>query len=329
MPTEINIFKILSKDDKELIHSAFLSFVIFHYEKIKNEILGTDFGTIEKPKLEVPYSHFSKKKKIRFDLLIESNSKICFIENKFKSLPTKQQLDLYSKIINTEIQQKEIKKILICFSDSSKSSLPKDWKIITYKEIYDIIKGIKKFHSKKQEFFINDYLVFLGEYLQRYNSIIDGELFNLFNNPKKEDNRFWLKLMLSKVLGQIQIDQNNFTSYTHPSSHQIPLIDLYSSNLEHRFLIQFQSPNVKLYCHFDKGISETERIRIVKEKVESLKANSFEKKSSGKFKTEKNIGKKSTFIYQEKITEEIPEKDFTIINIEKYLVDFLKRVTLK
>ena len=59
---DFNIFSVLSKDDKELIHSAFLIFLIPRYKFIKDELLGADFGETESICPEVTYRYSVKSK---------------------------------------------------------------------------------------------------------------------------------------------------------------------------------------------------------------------------------------------------------------------------
>lgn len=331
---DFNIFEVLSKDDKELIHSAFLAFLIPRYDFIKNELLGDSFGKIESICTEVTYRYSvkpnQKKKNIRFDIQIknQAKTKICLIENKFKCIPTKRQLDTYSKVIQENIKDTEVKKLLICFSDSLMNILPKDWVVVSYQKIYDLIKEIKDFQCAKDRIFIIDYLSFLENYLKQYKYFRKEGLLSLFKNPKEKDNGFWLRLMLSEILKNLHNHENNFNALHGPSTDRIPVIDLYSPSLERKdnkynFLIQLKGSKIEMYCHY---WNKTDGKLLVENKIQVLKNNSLKRKPSGVFKTGIKTGGKSMYVYQENILKEIKEKDFTLENIELYIVDFFNRL---
>ena len=338
MNDSINIFRVLSKDDKELIHSAFISFLLSQYSVVRQEILGSEFGEIDYPKLEVPYSYTyeikdgneikHKKKRIRFDIQINNvkNSKLCVIENKFKCLPTRNQLNEYSNFISTHFD-KEVKKILISFSDCTKNILPKDWIQFTYSDIYRIISKIEDFGSAKNKVFIEEYLSFLNEYLEEYKTYQNGKLRNLFKNPTEGDNRFWLRLILSELLVNLHTHKNKFDFfYIDLGGSNVPLINLHSNYIwrkeNHEFVIQFQGSDIKFYSHFWNG---TNGKQLVAETIQSLKDNKLETKNSGIFKKQNKKVEKSMFVYKEDILKEIPEKDFNLSTIENYIIDFFER----
>ena len=60
---EFNYFKILEKDDKELIHSAFISHLLHTNEDFLK--LFVENKNMLSPKLEQSYSHNKKRCKIR------------------------------------------------------------------------------------------------------------------------------------------------------------------------------------------------------------------------------------------------------------------------
>lgn len=337
---DFNIFEVLSKDDKELIHSAFLAFLMPRYDFIKNELLGDSFGKIEFICTEVSYKYSvepnrqgqpkSGKKSVRFDIFVrsEDDSEICIIENKFKCIPTKKQLATYSNAIQENFEGKKVRKVLICFSDSLANILPKDWFVISYQKIHELVNKIEDFQCKKEEFFIKDYLFMLDNYLKKYQFFKKEGLFDLFKNPTKEDNRFWLRLILSEILKNLHKYKNEFNRLDGPSMHSIPIIDLYSPNLERKenkynFLIQLKGSRIEFYCHYWNGADGK---ALVEDKIQILNNNNLGVKESGAFKTGIKTGGKSMYVYQENIIKEMKKEDFTFENIELYIVDFLNRL---
>ncbi len=338
MIDSINIFKVLSKDDKELIHSAFISFLLSQYSIVRQEILGSEFGEIDYPKLEVPYSYkyeFKdgdeikyKKKRIRFDIQINNldNSKLCVIENKFKCLPTRKQLNEYSNFISSHFD-KEVKKILISFSDCTKNILPNDWIQLTYSDIYNIISQIEDYGSQRNKIFIEEYLSFLNEYLEVYRIYKNGNLIELFRNPTVGENRFWLRLILSELLVNLHAHEDKFDFlYIDLGGSNVPLINLHSNFIwrkkNHEFVIQLQGSDIKFYSHFWDGMNGK---KLVAETIQSLRDNNLATKGSGVFKKQTKKTEKSMFVYKEDILKEIPEKYFNLSTIENYIIDFFER----
>ena len=82
---EFNYFKILEKDDKELIHSAFISHLLDSNKDFRK--LFVENNKWLSPKLEQSYSHNKKRCKIDIELRSADERTILFIENKFKSFP--------------------------------------------------------------------------------------------------------------------------------------------------------------------------------------------------------------------------------------------------
>ena len=93
MKKKFNMFQVLSKDDKELVHSAFLAWLV-SLNSPKIPVLLTLFNldicsSIEDQDIIIEYSLGSRKK---IDLKFDFKDTIIFIENKFKSMPDKEQL---------------------------------------------------------------------------------------------------------------------------------------------------------------------------------------------------------------------------------------------
>src|SRR5690606_4913915 len=98
-----NMFNVLGKDDKELVHSAYLKFLITEHPEIVTDFFELEsLKTFKEPRLECSYT-FTKQKedgatpkktqRCRMDLELESKDgeEIIVIENKFKAIPSNKQ----------------------------------------------------------------------------------------------------------------------------------------------------------------------------------------------------------------------------------------------
>jgi len=338
MENTTNIFKILSKDDKELVHSAFLSFLIQNFQEVRNDLLGEDDSEINEPMLEVPYSYEINspqkkgRKRIRFDIQIDNKekNKTWIIENKFKSLPTVKQLNDYSTFIKNHFKNREIKKILISFSDCTKTIFPSDWEIITYEKIIDTIKKIKYFPNQKYKIYVDDYCEFLQDYISEFKENHKNEnLKELFTHPTNKNNRFWLRLIFSELMMKLHKYDKFDVFHIDLGKSSTPLINIHSNFMwrnekdNYEYLIQLQGKELKFYCHFWNGKKGWE---IVSNEIEQLESANFKIKDSGKFKKKTTKKEKSMYIYKENILEEIPRESFDLEHIEKYILDFYERL---
>src|SRR5690554_1542709 len=141
-----NIFKILEKDDKELIHSSFLKFLITEDDKFSHKLLGlsidnkTDIYLEKAHKYKLPKR--KKSKQCRFDIEIRQNDEVIIIENKFKSFPLKTQLQEYNDGLSFIYSEYKHKKILLCF-DKTLLNFECDWNIIDYGDLLTLIREAK------------------------------------------------------------------------------------------------------------------------------------------------------------------------------------------
>src|SRR5690554_7921062 len=155
---KFNYFIILEKDDKELIHSSFIQFLLKD-EHISDTFINELFPQFKKSInrrmiiLEKNYSYSvmndeGKLANKRFCLDIEGistdGSTLLVIENKFKSFPYEEQLKIYEERLSEEHCSKKIVKYLICFD---KSIIPsnfdkRNWNFISYSELLITLKRV-------------------------------------------------------------------------------------------------------------------------------------------------------------------------------------------
>jgi len=97
--TDFNIFTILAKDDKELVHSAFLKFLLGRYPDLYETLFNIADVRFKEPQIEQSYtlkdllnpSANSQTYRIDIEVISTDGSEIVVIENKFKSFPTLKQ----------------------------------------------------------------------------------------------------------------------------------------------------------------------------------------------------------------------------------------------
>ena len=169
-----NIFETLEKDDKELIHSSFVCFLMNYYKDFYKKVLNLEFSLefLENVNAETEIS--LGKEFGRADILVQGAIKI-LIENKFKSFPNNEQLEKYDKKFPN---QTTTHKYLLTFDKSIvnlKQELLNTWKIIDYKQILDFCKDIIPNETNEDKrIFINHYISFLTNYISDFEKLFNN-----------------------------------------------------------------------------------------------------------------------------------------------------------
>jgi len=303
---KFNIFKVLEKDDKELIHSSFLKYLLENYKSFYEILSVTDYSKFDNVKLEQKY------RGQRLDIVINSVDEVIVIENKFKSFPNCEQLIKYNNVISIEeyFKNKTIKKYLLCFDDlyiSDKCG----WIVITYRTF---LSHLELFLDKQgstlpceEKIFITHYKECLEDYTQKYEYYANNlnELFDTIN----KDNKFCLKLVYSHITKHLEEQFQKINVKVEfvvcPGNTTNPLIDIYPlhwrSGINYERYIQFQNGKIKFYTR------NADKETVKKEIDNAIIKNAFSK-FNGKFKKNSQKKENSSFVYKVKLIEELKGK---------------------
>jgi len=261
-----NIFQILSKDDKELIHSAFIKFLLefnnvfynfFDKEKTDEIVFLKLEQNNNKVLLEQTKSLGDKRKKYRLDIEVIGSKSILLIENKFKSFPYKEQLKAYTAILNQDQPALFHVRYLLCF-DKEFAPKVEGWHVKDYSDLLTFIKANYNDITGDEKVLINHYILFLDEYINDYETfknnaliLLDNERLVLYKKNITNKN-LWLNLIYSGLGNYILNNNLIFDRYQLGSgSTSLALIELFPHNWYNklRILIQLQDSTLKLYCH--------------------------------------------------------------------------------
>lgn len=324
IPTNFNFFKILEKDNKELIHSAFISFLL------DNSMEFRDFLKIPKSqylpsKLEKQYSFKKDKCRIDIEMISNDSNNLVFIENKFKSFPYLKQLQKYDKVFNSIFnKEKNLTKILFCF-DKSLITFNTEWQIYDYSDLISFISKNYDLSERSDEaIFIKHYYLFLNEYYNGYKNILENSKI-LFDKFVSNDDKFWLRLLNSQVVLYFQnkFNLNQFEFLTNPGNTSTPLLNIIPKKWKEitgeELLIQFQGKDLKFYIHSDNK----ERIQnIINYCSDKLWDKNIELKKLSKRK------ENSCFIFKVNINDMVNE-NYTFENLIKVIEDFYNNIDSK
>lgn len=164
-----NAMFAMSLTSKELFNSNIWAWMLRKYPDI--------FTTVFYPKYDGKGKIEVFREKYNFDLLIKIDDEYIIIENKFKSVPNKEQLEKYYEKIKTE--KKKI--VLISyFNPLFNSTLFTLEEYISYETLYERIKKAfsncaKPVFKDNDWYFINNYIDFLGLLNQFNNNITFSE----------------------------------------------------------------------------------------------------------------------------------------------------------
>lgn len=339
---DFNFFTILSKDDKELIHSSFLCFLLTD-ELTSEFVLHKLFPAFETQlnresvnpekvySYQVPGENGKpKSKRIRLDVEAKSvdGQTILLIENKFKSFPHEEQLNIYDERFRENYPDKTIVKYLLCFD---KTIIPfserrTDWNYISYQDVLEtlqtLLTTIQLEPDKKT--FIQHYINFLKPFLVEYEKI-KLNCGCLFFHGKLDVNKFWIRhinaiarLKLEKYFYEKGVPVN-FS--VNPGNTSVPLLDIYPQHWNRQgsvaTLIQVQDDCLKYYYHSNNHIEFNELLLSAQEMI----INSF-----GKFnKLNANRGK-TNFIYMEKLEKSIEHSVFSVDDFVNRIIAFYQKI---
>lgn len=320
---EFNYFKILGKDDKELIHSAFISHLLKYNEDFRK--LFAENNEWLSPKLEQSYSHNKKKCKIDIELRSADERTILFIENKFKSFPDEQQLINYDEIFKQKFNEDvKLIKFLFCF-DKKIICFDNSWNVFDYKDLLNFLKkNIQTYRcSGDEKTFIRHYILFLEEYVEKYNNL-DKTCSHLFKKRLSKEEKFWLRLLNSKIALEFKNNvKGNFKYLINPGNTSTPLLNIipkkWQEIIGEEVLIQFQGNSLKFYLHSaNKSIAE----KLIKFSKGQIKSNKI------KFKNLTKRKENSCYIFETKINNNL-NGDFTPNDIYRFLLAFYEKIDNK
>lgn len=321
-----NFFKVLEKDNKELIHSAFIAYLIDSNINFRNYFISDKNEDFEKSELEKSYSR--NKKRIRIDIQVKNRQDnfVAFIENKFKSFPTEKQLKDYNKVFEANFDKKQtLKKILFCF-DKNIVNFKTDWTIFDYNDLLQFLK--KEFESKKEKndevIFVKHYISFLEEYINKYEQLKDI-CHNLFNSSLSNDDKFWIRLLNSQIAIEFEkkFSDKEFDFVINPGNASVPVLNIipkhWKNRIKQEVLIQFQGKDLKFYLHSENKDIANELISYCEDK---LWDENIELKKQSKKK------EKSCFIFKKRVDENL-KKDFKYKDLFDLIVDFYRKIDEK
>ena len=215
---KFNMFEALSKDNKELIHSQFIKYLItYHNEKFYKDFLGIEPLTGD---VEVETSFTNGKEKGRFDIIVKDDDTIkLVIENKFKSFPYAEQLEKYDNYFKAA--EMSPKRILLTFDNEITESLVgnEDWELKDYSKLLDFCGELPKNNYEDHSLFLSHYVEFLQEYVDKFQKIKTKGLSTI----EKENNKnrgFWKSLVYHIVTSKVSLEISNKYAVTVFSGRQ-------------------------------------------------------------------------------------------------------------
>ena len=124
-----NAMFAISLTSRELFHSNFWAWILRKYPQIFTKVFYPSYNGVSEVKV--------LREKYNFDLLLKIDNEYIIIENKFKSIPNKEQLDTYLKKL--EVDKKKI--VLISYFNPLFLSKVPNLEYISYIELYSRLKS--------------------------------------------------------------------------------------------------------------------------------------------------------------------------------------------
>jgi hypothetical protein len=338
--SRFNFFTILSKDDKELIHSSFLCFLLTD-ELTSEFVLSKLFPAFEAQlnresvNTEKVYSYQVpgengklKSKRIRLDIEAQSEDGqiILLIENKFKSFPHEEQLNLYDERFREYYPEKTIVKYLLCFDKTIIPFTRTDWQFISYQDVLEVVQSLVATIPLEpdKKTFIQHYIDFLKPFLVDYEQV-KNNCGSLFFNGKLDINKFWIRhinaiarMKLEKYFSDkgIPVHFN-----VNPGNTSVPLINIspfhWNRPDEPNLCIQVQDHNLKYYYGAKGHPGFNELLEVTREMIDGY---------GGKFnKRDANRGE-TNFIYLERLDQSIKHNFFSVDDFVNRIINFYELI---
>ncbi len=329
MSNHFNLFEILFKDDKELSHSAAVKFLLEENDGFYFTLLQCN-----KPLNPVVILEYKLNKYNRADILIIGEDKVIIIENKFKCLPYKTQLEEYSHELNQKFPGKKTEKYLLYFHKSDDFDIPEDWKQITYYELKSALENyVPTITAPDKKMFLQHYLESLKNYTEKYLVIKEGNNLEPFFKGEEGNYGFWLNLIFHE-LKSIICKKRDYRVFVGSGNTYVPFINVHHPDWTYEkrdnveAVIQLNGQKLKYYMHLDRIHNQQERIKRVEKEICCLQDAGFEVTPSGEFKKLTGKAFKTCFVYQENLLDRIKSKneEVTIEAIFWAIEDLIKRI---
>jgi len=219
--SEFNCFEILSKGDKELVHSAMLAYLLNNSRNFAESLLGDlrnfsdlDFRSEEnvlalltKSQANLAKKQFKKERqqRIAIDLahiVYQSGQDnddepkkvkaLILIETKFKCFPDEDQLANYDACVD-QLTLDHVKKILVCFVETNIVG----WTCVTFDKVVDALDKSMSCFQGDEATFVAQYKAHLKKYLEardnltcekstKMKSFLNGDIEKSFNADMKK-----------------------------------------------------------------------------------------------------------------------------------------------
>jgi hypothetical protein len=203
----------MSLGSKELFHSNLLAWMIERDSNIANQILH-DWSLCPNKLIQ---SINVEREKYHVDLLItikftDSTESLIIIENKLKSIPYKEQLEKYSKVIVKNFKYISDKHFILLSLTEPSFNLPDNWHYKDYNSLADSLKKVTEFESVENEILpLNEIVKAYVNFLKNLHTIIsriskykqydfyakENDLFKAFKDIRIND--LILKLIHQKI----------------------------------------------------------------------------------------------------------------------------------
>ncbi|MFK7785126.1 MAG: PD-(D/E)XK nuclease family protein [Crocinitomicaceae bacterium] len=327
-----NYFNVLSKDDKELIHSSFIKFLIEDGET-SSYFLHALFPAFKKQlnKESIELERGYQRKRIDIEAWSEDGQDILIVENKFKSFPYKEQLEEYDAIYSHHHPEKNYTKYLLCFDPELVEFDSGEWHFVGYQDVYRIIDTyLETDHGldPEKEYFIRHYSEFLRgyfvQYIERLNSCR-----TLYQHTNDKSNKFWLRLINCILVQKLneEFSRRNITIKRYdlnPGNTSVPVLNIVPEAWNREgaieLLIQFQGRSLKYYCHSGD-------VNVVQPLFNDARALILDTPPTAKFGRLTRRKVRSCFIFKEDFFIGFPEdEDFDVNDVVQRLLTFFDKI---
>ena len=322
---DFNFFTVLEKDNKELIHSSFIRFLLDEDKMFAQKFLGIEsFNDDKVISLEKSYvlrnQKGQKTDRCRLDIEVIDGDRIIIIENKFKSFPDELQLRLYDKILDSVYNAKRRTKFILCF-DKKLFTGHGNWIVKDYNDLVEYLEQyIPSVSNNEKRLFVTHYHKFLADYIGSYNQFLKSSS-AIFLNQSENENKFWVRLLYSNLklrLDHYFLEKGVAVNIGFGNGNaSIPLIDIEPADWRlnnRRLLLQVQNGELKFYGLTNDKLFLNNIIEFSRSVINNVE-----------FKKMTNRKENTAFIFKLNIHNSLKEGlDFNLDYVFEFIVKFLE-----
>lgn len=271
-----NYFEIFSAADREMAHTAMIRELLLEDEHFYKSLFPALRKMPRENEVRCEYAPAGIHDG-RLDLaILDGESIILALENKFKSFPDVAQLNKYDKSMPAGTL-----KCLLAFASSALNArvCAAGWHLLTYK---DVLRAITAYLAAnpgllpKKAILYREYADFLTEYLCRYDQMLASPaILKQWQRENFAEINFFKRLLLGDLANRLQLKYPGLGISSNSGGAHEPLLDIFAPhwNMDMKLpiiFLQVQGDKIKFYLRWREASGSARKKRLPENMKKSI-----------------------------------------------------------